>query len=205
MAETLEPAGSLSWARWGLFALSVLAFIPAGCTAMSQDVDAYYRQMAYNYKEAQEKAKTDAITLENETKVLATTGDFSNLKRTQRRLSRIKAWEEKCEKEAKRFEKAAEWTEAHFHLEEAEDSRQAARFRGSGRPVGLAGGRHQGPLSEMHRPRMGWPPSLSDRKYGSRIGDPCYDGGTAGRPVAPYLEESEVRQRPSHPCPAPST
>ena len=59
----------------------------------------------------------DAVTLENETKVLATTGDFSNLKRTQRQLSRIKAWEEKCEKEAKRFEKAAEWTEAHFHLE----------------------------------------------------------------------------------------
>ncbi len=84
---------------------------------MSQDVDAYYRQMAYNYKEAEEKAKMDAVTLENETKVLATTGDFSNLKRAQRQLSRIKAWEEKCEKEAKRFEKAAEWTEAHFHLE----------------------------------------------------------------------------------------
>lgn len=117
MAETLEPAGSLSWTRWGLFTLAALAFAPVGCTAMSQDVDAYYRQMAFNYKEAQEKAKTDAVTLENETKVLATTGDFSNLKRTQHRLARIKAWEEKCEKEAKRFEKAAEWTEAHFHLE----------------------------------------------------------------------------------------
>lgn len=117
MAGTLGPVGSLSWTRWGLFALSALGLFTAGCTAMSQDVDAYYRQMAYNYKEAQEKAKTDAITLENEAKVLATTSDFSNLKRTQRRLARIKAWEEKCEKEAKRFEKAAEWTEAHFHLE----------------------------------------------------------------------------------------
>ena len=77
----------------------------------------YYRQMAYNYKEAEEKARMDAVTLENETKVLATTGDFSKLKKAQRRLSRVKAWEEKCEKEAKRFEKAAEWTEAHFHLE----------------------------------------------------------------------------------------
>jgi hypothetical protein len=48
--------------------------------------------------------------------VLATTSDFSNMKRTQRKLSRLKDWEEKCEKEAKRFEKAAEWTEAHFHL-----------------------------------------------------------------------------------------
>jgi hypothetical protein len=117
MAETLEPAGSLSWTRWGLILPSLLALIPAGCTAMSQDVDAYYRQMAYNYKEAEEKAKADEVTLENEVKVLATTSDFSNMKRTQRRLSRIKAWEEKCEKEAKRFEKAAEWTEAHFHLE----------------------------------------------------------------------------------------
>jgi len=88
----------------------------SGCASVSQDVDAYYRQMAYNYKEAEEKAKTDVVTLENESKVLATTGDFHKLKRAQRKLSRIKAWEEKCENEAKRFEKAAEWTEAHFHL-----------------------------------------------------------------------------------------
>jgi hypothetical protein len=72
--------------------------------------------MAFNYKEAQEKAKADEVTLENEVKVLATTSDFSNMKRTQRKLSRIKAWEEKCDKEAKGFEKAAEWTEAHFRL-----------------------------------------------------------------------------------------
>jgi hypothetical protein len=117
MADTLKPAGSLSWARWGLFALSVLALGPAGCTSMSQDVDAYYRQMAYNYKEAQEKAQMDIVALENETKVLATTADFHATKRSQRQLNRIKDWEEKCGKEAKRFEKAAEWTEAHFHLE----------------------------------------------------------------------------------------
>ena len=117
MSETFRPAGSRSWGRWVLSGLSVLALSLAGCTAMSQDVDAYYRQMAFNYKEAQEKAKMDSVTLENETKVLATTGDFSNLKKAQRRLGRVKAWEEKCEKEAKRFEKAAEWTEAHFHLE----------------------------------------------------------------------------------------
>jgi hypothetical protein len=117
MSETLKPTGSRSWPRWVLSGLSVLALSPAGCMSMSQDVDAYYRQMAFNYKEAQEKAKMDSVTLENETKVLATTGDFSNLKKAQRRLGRIKAWEEKCEREAKRFEKAAEWTEAHFHLE----------------------------------------------------------------------------------------
>jgi hypothetical protein len=116
MSETLRPAGSRLCARWGLFGLSLLALSPVGCTSMSQDV-AYYRQMAFNYKEAQDKAKMDTVTLENETKVLATTGDFSNLKKAQRRLSHIKTWEEKCGKQSERFEKAAEWTEAHFHLE----------------------------------------------------------------------------------------
>jgi hypothetical protein len=117
MSENSRPAGSRSWGWWVLSGLSVLALSPAGCMSMSKDVDAYYRQMAFNYKEAQEKAKMDAVTLENQTKVLATTSDFSNLKKAQRQLGRIKAWEEKCEKEAMRFEKAAEWTEAHFHLE----------------------------------------------------------------------------------------
>ena len=104
MSENSRPAGSRSWGWWVLSGLSVLALSPAGCMSMSKDVDAYYRQMAFNYKEAQEKAKMDVVTLEN-------------LKKAQRQLSRIKAWEEKCEKEAMRFEKAAEWTEAHFHLE----------------------------------------------------------------------------------------
>ena len=66
-----------------MLGLSVLALGPAGCTSMSQDVDAYYRQMAVNYKEAAEKARMDEIALENETKVLATTGDFANLKKSQ--------------------------------------------------------------------------------------------------------------------------
>ncbi len=117
MAMILTTGWSRRWARSGLLALSALAAIPVGCTSISQDVDAYYRQMAFNYKEAQEKAKLDAITVENQSKVLATTSDFANLKKSQRELSRIKTWEEKCEKQAKRFEKAAEWTEAHFHLE----------------------------------------------------------------------------------------
>jgi hypothetical protein len=117
MSKTLDPIGSRSWARSGFFGLFVLAIGPAGCASVSQDVDAYYRQMAYNYKEAEEKAKLEAVTLENESKVLATTGEYHKLKRAQRQLNRIKAWEEKCDKEAKRFEKAAEWTEAHFHLQ----------------------------------------------------------------------------------------
>jgi len=117
MSKTLGPIGSRSWARSGFFGLLLLAFSPAGCASVSQDVDAYYRQMAYNYKEAEEKAKMEAVTFENESKVLATTGEYHKLKRAQRQLNRIKAWEEKCENQAKRFEKAAEWTEAHFHLQ----------------------------------------------------------------------------------------
>jgi hypothetical protein len=99
--------------RLGL--LATLLYL-TGCASVSSDVDAYYRQMAYNYKEAQEKAKIDVVTLENETKVLAVTGEMRQLKRAQRRLAKIKDWEEKCGKEATRFEKAAEWTEARFHL-----------------------------------------------------------------------------------------
>jgi hypothetical protein len=117
MSETLESTGSRSRARSSLFGLVVLASSLSGCASVSHDVDAYYRQMAYNYKEAEEKARMDAITLENETKVLATTGDFSKLKAARRRLNRVKDWEEKCEKESKRFEKAATWMEARFHLE----------------------------------------------------------------------------------------
>jgi hypothetical protein len=91
----------------------------AGCASVAQDVDAYYRQMAYNYKEAQGKAKIDASTLEGETKMLAATGEFNKYRRTQRELNRVKAWEARCEKEADRFKKAAEWTEKHLHVERA--------------------------------------------------------------------------------------
>jgi hypothetical protein len=87
-----------------------------GCAAVSQDVDAYYRQMAFNYNEAKEKAKMDALTLEGQSKALAATGDVGKYRRTQRELERVKAWEAKCEKQANRFKKAAEWTEGHFHV-----------------------------------------------------------------------------------------
>jgi hypothetical protein len=116
MSQALIPARrrvSIGVPRLGLLAG---LFCLAGCATVSSDVDAYYRQMAYNYKEAQEKAKMDITSLQNESKVLAVTGDMHKLKRAQRRLSKIKAWEEKCGTEATRFEKAAEWTEAHFHL-----------------------------------------------------------------------------------------
>jgi hypothetical protein len=88
----------------------------AGCASMTEDVDAYYRQMAYNYREALEKAKVDELSLTSQVNVLASTGQTRQFMRTERELQRVKKWEAKCEKEAGRFEKAAEWTEAHFHL-----------------------------------------------------------------------------------------
>jgi hypothetical protein len=102
------------WRGFLLFA--VMAMSMAGCASMTEDVDAYYRQMAYNYKEAEEKAKMDELSLESQAKALAATGDFKRQKRAKRELDRVKKWEEKCEKQAGRFEKAAEWTEARFHL-----------------------------------------------------------------------------------------
>jgi hypothetical protein len=97
-------------------ALFAGALCLTGCASVASDVDAYYRDMAFNWKEAQEKAKMQVTALESESSVLAVTGELHQLKRSQRRLGRIKAWEDKCGKEATRFEKAAEWTEAHFHL-----------------------------------------------------------------------------------------
>ncbi len=60
----------------------------------------------------------DALTLEGETKMLAKNGDFQRLRRTQRELDRLKAWEAKCGKQEERFEKAARWTEEHYHLDQ---------------------------------------------------------------------------------------
>jgi hypothetical protein len=73
--------------------------------------------MAYNYRVAEEKAKLDARALESQSKALATVGQYGKYRRARREADRIKSWEAKCEREAMRFEKAAAWTEAHFHLE----------------------------------------------------------------------------------------
>jgi outer membrane murein-binding lipoprotein Lpp len=116
MSHNISPMRRLACARSMLPAVVVMALVTAGCASMAEDVDAYYRQMAYNYREAGEKAKMDELSLESESKVLAATGDFRQRKRTVRELDKVKSWETKCEKEAGRFEKAAKWTEAHFHL-----------------------------------------------------------------------------------------
>jgi len=96
--------------------LLALAAGLSGCASFSQDVDAYYRQMAYNYREAQEKAKVEEVQLERMSSALASTGQTGKSRRAHRELERVKSWEEKCGKQAIRFQKAAEWTEAHFRL-----------------------------------------------------------------------------------------
>jgi len=88
-----------------------------GCAAVTQDVDAYYRQMAVNYQEAIDKAKIDELTLQKEARALAVTGDKANYRKAQRELGRIRSWEDHCEWERKRFAKAANWMESHFNID----------------------------------------------------------------------------------------
>jgi hypothetical protein len=103
--------------RWSFVpALFLTAVGMAGCASVAGDVDAYYRQMAYNWRESGEKAKVDEVTLNSQSNAYVATGELHRLKRTKRELERVKVWEDKCEKQANRFEKAAEWTEARFHL-----------------------------------------------------------------------------------------
>ncbi len=102
---------------WSILpAVVVMATGFAGCASTTQSVDSYYRQMAYNWREAGEKAKMDEQSLDGQQKVLAATGDFRQHKRVTREIEHVKAFEEKCDKQAARFQKAAEWTEAHFHV-----------------------------------------------------------------------------------------
>ena len=57
---------------------------------MTQDVDAYYRQMAINFQEAADKAKLDEVALENESRVLGVTGDQSRYRKAQSNSSESK-------------------------------------------------------------------------------------------------------------------
>jgi len=116
MSDVLWPKWSNAKFRLVLPGFVVMAVSMAGCASTTQSVDAYYRQMAYNYREAGEKARVDALSLESQAKVLAATGDFKRHKRVQHQLDKVKEFEAKCDHEAGRFQKAAEWTEARFKL-----------------------------------------------------------------------------------------
>ena len=96
------------WPR--LLLLLVLSFCLSGCAAMIQDVHLYYQQMAINYKEAEEKAKLDAVTLERQSGSLLQGGELHKYNRAQKELAKIKNWQEYCARQHERFEKAAEKT-----------------------------------------------------------------------------------------------
>lgn len=80
----------------------------AGCAAMSADVHQYYRQMAANFKEAEEKAKVQIATREREASMLLKGGEVHQFKRAMREVNRLKNWQDHCVRERERFEKAAE-------------------------------------------------------------------------------------------------
>jgi hypothetical protein len=95
-------------ARVRLATVFFIAVWLAGCAAMSQDVDRYYRQMAHNYQEAEAKAKADAEMLEGKSRVVVQAGDLHAYGKVQKELARLKDWQTHCAKQRERFEKAAE-------------------------------------------------------------------------------------------------
>jgi hypothetical protein len=96
------------YTRTRLAALFVIGAWLAGCAAISQDVDRYYRQMAYNFKQAEAKARADAEILEGKSKVVIQAGDLREYSSVQRELTRLKDWQAHCARQRERFEKAAE-------------------------------------------------------------------------------------------------
>jgi hypothetical protein len=91
--------------------LATLLFVGswlAGCAAISQDVDRYYRQMAHNFQEAEAKAKAEAEILEGKSRVIVQAGDLHRYGSVQKELARLKDWQAHCAKQRERFEKAAE-------------------------------------------------------------------------------------------------
>jgi hypothetical protein len=95
-------------ARTRLATLLVTGAWLAGCAAISQDVDRYYRQMARNFQDAEAKAKADAEILEGKSKVLVQAGDLHSYGKVHKELARLKDWQAHCAKQRERFEQAAE-------------------------------------------------------------------------------------------------
>ena len=100
--------GTFFCARTRFATLLVIAVWLAGCAAISQDVDRYYRQMAHNFQDAEAKAKADAEILEGKSRVAVQAGDLHRYGSVQKELARLKDWQAHCAKQRDRFEKAAE-------------------------------------------------------------------------------------------------
>ena len=101
-----KPVSALSALCWLSFSATTLLL--AACTAVTQDVHRYYRQMEQNYREAERKANFDAMTLEGESRSLLLAGDFRKYNRTQKELARLRNWQEHCASQSERFAQAAE-------------------------------------------------------------------------------------------------
>jgi hypothetical protein len=93
--------------RAGLPAVLIVTACLSGCASINQDVHRYYSQMAQNYKEAEDKAKMDALTLEGESHSLLQAGDMHGYNKAQKELARIKNWQSRCAWQRERFEAAA--------------------------------------------------------------------------------------------------
>ena len=105
---------------------------------MTEDVDQYYRQMAANYKEAEEKTKVQIETQEREASMLLNGGEVHQFKRAMKKVSRLKDWQEHCVRERERFEQAAEKLEqpaAHGNPQAPPGDGQVSRQITTGRAV----------------------------------------------------------------------
>lgn len=100
----------IAYPRTRPYLFLILLSCCCGCAAMVQDVHLYYQQMAINYKEAEEKAKLDAVSLERESASLLQGGELHKYNRAQRELARVKNWQEYCSRQQVRFQKAADKT-----------------------------------------------------------------------------------------------
>ena len=105
-SKLLEPGPAITVLCW--LSLSAMTLLSAACTAVTQDVHRYYRQMEQNYKEAERKANFDAMTIEGESRSLLQAGDFRKYNGTQRELARLRNWQAHCASQSERFAKAAE-------------------------------------------------------------------------------------------------
>ena len=114
MRGPMDRGRARSMARRGR--LLCLGIPLAGCAAMSQDVNLYYRTQAAYFQEAIDQAKVDATSLEHQAKVLAVTGDQGKLRKCRHSIEKIRDQQAKWEREKKRFDEAAEKWESRFHL-----------------------------------------------------------------------------------------
>lgn len=101
------PKVGCRYRAWTLAALYALTTALAGCAAVTRDVALYYRQMATNFKEAEEKAVADVETRQREANLLLKAGDVNRFRRAMRNVGRLKDWQEHCARQRERFEDAA--------------------------------------------------------------------------------------------------